>query len=59
MGELLGGDGNDTLNGDAGTDKAVGGQGGAACGGNGVKDVGDSITAELIDEAFATVFPFE
>lgn len=56
---LIGGYGTDTINGDAGTDKAVGGQGGAARGGNGVKDVGDSITAELIDEAFATVFAFE
>ncbi len=56
---LIGGFGIDTLYGDGGVDKALGGQGGLARGGNGAKDIGDIITAEVIDETFATVFPFE
>ena len=56
---LIGGFGDDSINGEAGIDTALGGQGGPARGGNSVEDLGDLITAEVIIEAFATLFPFE
>ena len=58
---LIGGFGVDVVNGELGTDRALGGQGksGTPRLGNGVADLGDAITAEIIDELFATAFPFE
>ena len=56
---LIGGNGVDSLSGDAGNDRALGGQGGVARGGNGLKDVGDVLSAEIIDELFADLFDFE
>ena len=58
---LIGGFGVDSIDGEAGTDLALGGQGktGASRFGNSAKDVGDLITAEMINEVFATLFPFE
>ena len=58
---LIGGFGADTINGEAGNDKALGGQGksGVPRLGNGLADVGDALTAEMIDEFFAIAFPFE
>ncbi len=58
---LIGGFGVDNIDGGSGTDKALGGQGksGTPRFGNGIKDAGDIVTAELIDEAFAIMFPFE
>lgn len=58
---LIGGFGVDSIDGEAGTDLALGGQGktGAARFGNSLKDVGDLITAEVIDELFSTLFAFE
>ena len=46
---------------DAGNDKATGGQGktGSPRNGNSTADLGDVITAEVIDETFATLFAFE
>jgi hypothetical protein len=49
----------DSVDGEAGTDTALGGQGGPARGGNSTADSGDVVTAEIIDEAFATLFPEE
>lgn len=51
---LIGGFGVDSITGDDGNDKALGGQGGPARGGNSSLDLGDVITVEMIDEAFAT-----
>ncbi|MFM9965515.1 MAG: cadherin domain-containing protein [Planctomycetaceae bacterium] len=56
---LIGGFGDDAITGEDGNDKALGGQGGPARGGNSSADFGDVITAELIDEAFATIFVLE
>jgi Ca2+-binding RTX toxin-like protein len=58
---LIGGFGVDSIDGEAGTDQALGGQGktGVQRFGNSAKDVGDVITAEVIDELFATLFAFE
>jgi hypothetical protein len=58
---LIGGFGDDSITGDSGNDKAIGGQGkiGNPRNGNSVADVGDMIFAEVIDEAFATLFAFE
>lgn len=58
---LIGGFGVDSIDGELGTDLALGGQGktGAQRFGNSAKDVGDVITAEVIDELFATLFAFE
>ena len=58
---LIGGFGDDSIDGEAGNDKAVGGQGksGAPRNGNSQKDAGDSLTAEITDELFATLFAFE
>lgn len=58
---LIGGFGVDSIDGELGSDTALGGQGksGSLRFGNGVKDVGDLITAEAINEVFATLFPFE
>lgn len=58
---LIGGFGDDSLNGEAGNDKAVGGQGksGSPRNGTSAADLGDAITAEIIDEMFATLFAFE
>lgn len=58
---LIGGFGADTLDGEAGNDTALGGQGGPGDfrRGRGTADIGDSITAEVIDEAFSTLFAFE
>ena len=58
---LIGGFGNDSIDGEGGSDNAVGGQGksGAPRNGNGSKDLGDSIQAEITDELFATLFAFE
>ncbi len=56
---LIGGGGIDSLVGDAGNDTALGGQGGVARGGTGLPDVGDLLSAEIIDELFAVLFDFE
>lgn len=58
---LVGGSGVDLIDGEKGKDFALGGQGkvGSPRFGNGEKDAGDIITAEVIDEVFATLFPFE
>lgn len=58
---LIGGFGDDLITGDAGNDKAVGGQGrsGSPRHGNSLADAGDILSAELIDEVFATLFAFE
>lgn len=56
---LIGGNGVDSLSGDGGNDRALGGQGGVARGGTGLKDVGDVLSAEIIDELFADLFDFE
>ncbi|MCX7423681.1 MAG: calcium-binding protein, partial [Planctomycetia bacterium] len=58
---LIGGFGVDSIDGEAGTDQALGGQGktGVSRFGNSAKDLGDIITAEVIDEFFATLFAFE
>ena len=58
---LIGGFGVDSIDGEAGTDLALGGQGktGASRFGNSAKDVGDLITAEVINELFSTLFAFE
>ena len=58
---LIGGFGDDSINGEAGNDKAVGGQGktGVPRNGTSLADLGDAITAEIIDETFATLFAFE
>jgi hypothetical protein len=55
---LIGGFDKDTIDGGAGRDTAVGGQGGSARGGTGTDD-GDSIIAEVINEAFKKLFAFE
>ena len=58
---LIGGFGVDSIDGEAGNDTALGGQGkiGAPRFGNSLKDLGDLITAEVINEVFATLFAFE
>ncbi len=61
---LIGGGGVDSLDGEGGTDTILGGKGGPARGGNGLADVGDElvpdlINANIINEAFATIFAFE
>ena len=58
---LIGGFGVDSIDGEAGSDLALGGQGktGASRFGNSAKDVGDLITAEVINELFSTLFAFE
>ncbi|MFM9965303.1 MAG: hypothetical protein ACKV2Q_29305 [Planctomycetaceae bacterium] len=57
---LIGGLGKDSLDGEAGNDTGLGGQGGAARGGNGLKNSGDSLTGiELIDESLGTLFAWE
>jgi Ca2+-binding RTX toxin-like protein len=58
---LIGGFGVDVVNGELGSDRALGGQGksGAPRFGNSIRDLGDAITAEIIDELFATAYPFE
>jgi VCBS repeat-containing protein len=58
---LIGGFGTDTIDGELGNDTALGGQGGSGDfrRGREIADGGDSITAEVIDEAFTTLFAFE
>ncbi len=56
---LIGGAGIDNIDGEAGNDTALGGKGGPARGGNGHRDVGDIISAEIINEAFSKLFAFE
>ena len=57
---LIGGLGTDQLFGEEDTDTGLGGRGGVARGGTGVKDTGDVLaTIETINEAFSTVFDFE
>ena len=59
---LIGGLGVDSIFGDSGNDLGLGGRGGVARGGTGVKDAGDFLDAaslEIINEMFATVFAFE
>jgi hypothetical protein len=57
----IGGLGTDQVFGDEGTDVGLGGRGGPARGGTGVKDADDvlDVSLETINEAFATVFAFE
>ncbi|MCX7420224.1 MAG: hypothetical protein NT013_11880 [Planctomycetia bacterium] len=52
--------GDDTVDGEARNDKAVGGQGnsGAPRNGNSQKDAGDTLKAEITDELFAILFAF-
>lgn len=58
---LIGGLGSDQVFGDAGTDIGLGGKGATARGGNRAANAGDVLDASLesINEAFATIFPFE
>lgn len=57
---LIGGVGSDSLNGESGTDTGAGGNGGPARGGTSAANAGDVLTSiETINEAFATLFPFE
>lgn len=58
---LIGGLGADQVFGDEDTDIGLGGKGGTARGGNGAANSGDVLDASLesINEAFATIFPFE
>ena len=58
---LIGGLGADSVFGDSGADLGLGGKGGVARGGTGVKNTGDILNAsvETINEAFASVFAFE
>ncbi|MCX7423245.1 MAG: putative Ig domain-containing protein [Planctomycetia bacterium] len=56
---LIGGAGIDNIDGEAGKDTALGGKGSTARGGNSHSDIGDLISAEIINEAFSKLFAFE
>ncbi len=58
---LVGGTQNDSMIGEAGNDKGIGGQGKAGSPRNrtSATDLGDAITAEIIDETFARLFAFD
>jgi hypothetical protein len=57
---LIGGGGVDSLDGEGGSDTGLGGKGSPARGGTSAADIGDVLTSiEAINEAFATLFPFE
>ena len=59
---LIGGFDDDMIDGGDGRDTIVGGQGGAARGGDGVRDAGDDLSAnpiKEINEAFKKLFAFE
>lgn len=57
---LIGGFDIDEIDGGTGRDTVAGGQGGAARGGDGVRDDGDAImNSEVISEAFKKLFAFE
>ena len=56
---LIGGAGIDNIDGEAGKDTALGGKGSTARGGNSHSDIGDVISAEIINEAFSKLFAFE
>ena len=59
--DLLSGElGKDSLDGEEGNDTGLGGQGGAARGGNGLKNSGDSLVGiELLNEDLATLLAWE
>lgn len=56
---LIGGAGIDNIDGEGGKDTALGGKGSAARGGTSHSDLGDIISAEIINEAFSKLFSFE